>query len=456
MTTENGALAHSTTGNKLLDYFTMYVRGLKMNPNTMAACWAEDPKTTMAIILHGRDEKKEKRVSNEALMWVKQNKPKTYLANLHKYQSYGYWGDFIHIAKRSKNNDIEVKMFADQLKKDLVALNSGENVSLCAKWAPSEKPHHLKLVNAIIKELGVDLEHYRKTYLAPLRKHINTVESIMCRGDKVNFDRVPSVAMKKYFKSFMKKYPKDFAKYLEQVKSGEKKMKVGKLLPHEIVQQYNCNHVIIDVLEAQWNEIISQVKSNFDDAISVIDVSGSMTGTPMDVAIALGLITAQCCTGPFHNKFITFSTTPQMLDCTMETLFDAVRYIKSAPWGGSTDFIATCKLIIDHARANNTIPPKKIFAFTDMQFNMAAGNNTETIFNLINKMFIAAEFEVPKFIFWNLRATDNFPVTSNDSVILMSGFSEALLKSVMNNLDFDPTYILREIVEKYQPVICDE
>lgn len=455
MTTENGALAHSTTGNKLLDYFTMYVRGLDIKENNkyLEECWAIDPQTTVAIILHGRDEKKEKRVSNEALLWLKKYKPNTYLANLDKYK--GYWGDFIHIAKRSKDNSIEVKMFADQLKKDLDALNSGGPVSLCAKWAPSEKPNHLKLLRSIIAELGVNMEQYRKIYLSPLRKHINTVESIMCRGDEIDYDKVPSVAMKKYFKSFMRNDRTRFNQYLAQVKSGVKKMKVGKLLPHEIVQEYSDYNEIVDVLEEQWREIINQVKSSFDDSISVIDVSGSMDGTPMDVAIALGIITAQCCNGEFHNKFITFSTTPQLLDCTRESLYETIKYVRRAPWGGSTDFVATCKLVIDHAKLNNTRPPKRIFVFTDMQFNSATGDDTETIYNIVNNMFISAEYDVPKFIFWNLRATNNFPVTSKDSVILMSGFSEALLKSVMNNVAYDPTYILREIVEKYQPLIKD-
>lgn len=73
----------------------------------------------------------------------------------------------------------------------------------------------------------------------------------------------------------------------------------------------------------------------------MIDVSGSMHGTPLYAAIALGILVSKFLPAPWTNKFLTFSEEPIMLDFTKhkDSIYKTVKFINRAPWGGSTDFM---------------------------------------------------------------------------------------------------------------------
>ncbi len=49
-----------------------------------------------------------------------------------------------------------------------------------------------------------------------------------------------------------------------------------------------------------------------ENSLAMVDVSGSMYGTPITVSVALGLYLAERNKGNFHNHFMTFSERPQM------------------------------------------------------------------------------------------------------------------------------------------------
>jgi len=51
------------------------------------------------------------------------------------------------------------------------------------------------------------------------------------------------------------------------------------------------------------------------DIMPIVDVSGSMTGTPMEVAIALGMVVAYCQQdekAAYSRHFLTFDSTPKL------------------------------------------------------------------------------------------------------------------------------------------------
>ena len=70
---------------------------------------------------------------------------------------------------------------------------------------------------------------YRKEYLVKLRAAINVVESIMSRGrwDSVDYERVPSVCMKRNKRIFAKHDLGRFNAYLHDVKKGKNKVAAG-------------------------------------------------------------------------------------------------------------------------------------------------------------------------------------------------------------------------------------
>ena len=99
----------------------------------------------------------------------------------------------------------------------------------------------------------------------------------------------------------MKHDEERYEEYLNDVMSGNSKINVTGILPHELVNYYLTNeHAKIDnTIESQWKTILQDMKSTelFHNLISVVDVSGSMFNAnngsiPAQVAIALGLLIA--------------------------------------------------------------------------------------------------------------------------------------------------------------------
>ncbi|KAI3927064.1 hypothetical protein MKW92_049559, partial [Papaver armeniacum] len=80
-------------------------------------------------------------------------------------------------------------------------------------------------------------DRLRREYLVSLHKVLELPEVYMSSKtwESLPYNRVSSVAMKKY-KSFFEKHDEErFNRYLESVKKGETKIAAGALLPHEII-----------------------------------------------------------------------------------------------------------------------------------------------------------------------------------------------------------------------------
>jgi hypothetical protein len=107
--------------------------------------------------------------------------------------------------------------------------------------------------------------------------------------------------------------------------------------------------------------------------------------------------------------------------------------------------------------------PKKLFIFTDMQFDEANVDNenksVETVYKTIVKKFKAEGYTPPKFIFWNLNSShkESFPVNcKTEGTAMISGFSEQLLKIFMSYDEFNADLIVDEILAPYiKEIIID-
>jgi len=513
--TANNGNALKTTGSSIVDYFMLFVRDLDIDVSNkyLEKCWEEDPKKTVAIIFNGRDRlsgKKEKKIANDAMLWLRKNKFNTYANNIKNYiEKYGRWKDLHYIGYKLKNIDhkFELNIIAQQLIEDKVNLENNNPVSLCAKWAPSEndkydkRRQYAKKVASFIygsKDMS-KMEKYRKEYLVPLRKKINIVETKMCDNDwgTIKYENVPGIASNKLKNAFIKHDEERYRKYQEDVFNKVKKINVTGILPHELVgvyikdlEKFNKGEKC-QTTEMQWRTIVENVKKsgNFDNAISIIDVSGSMFSArngsiPAQVAVALGIITSLCCKGNFANKIITFSEEPQLVDLispvkiqekriengdnavatedceigSIPTLHECIKNIMKIDYGFSTDFVKCNEEIINYAIKYN-VPqdkmPTKLFVFTDMQFNNANNsrdNDLNTVYKSIVQLYKKNNYKAPKFIFWNLNSDSNeiFPVNCDtDGTAIVSGFSEQLLKIFMNYDEFKPEFIVNEILAPY-------
>ena len=520
--TANGGNAFKSTGSAIVDYFMLFMRDLSISDSYdhLEKCWKEDPKKTVAIIFNGRDRlngKKEKRVANEAMLWLRKNKFETYMCNIKLYvDKYGRWKDLQFISYNLKNIDhkIEMNIIAQKLIEDKINLDNNKPVSLCAKWAPSENDRNDRQRQFAKKVASViygckdtyKMSKYRKEYLVPLRKQIDIVESKMCdnKWGAIKYENIPGVASNKLKKAFIKHDEERYKKYLGDVAANVKKINVTGILPHELAGVYIKdlekfrNNEVCQTTEMQWKAIVENVRKsgNFDNAISIVDVSGSMFNAkngsiPAQVAIALGIITALCCKGDFANKIITFSENPQLVDListnteekakiengdtdtpsisNIPSLHECIKNIIDVDYGFSTDFVKCNEEIIKYAIKYN-IPqdkmPKKLFVFTDMQFNNTITGNFErdyrnkrnntnelaTVYQNIVKLYEANNYTAPKFIFWNLNSDSNevFPVNCDtEGTAIVSGFSEQLLKIFMNYDEFKPEFIVNEILAPY-------
>ena len=527
--TANGGNAFKSTGSAIVDYFMLFMRDLSISDSYdyLEKCWKEDPKKTVAIIFNGRDRlngKKEKKVANEAMLWLRKNKFETYMCNIKQYvEKYGRWKDLQYISYNLKNVDhkIEMNIIAQKLIDDKINLDNNKPVSLCAKWAPSENDRNDRQRQFAKKVASViygckdtyKMSKYRTQYLVPLRKQIDIVESKMCdnKWEAIKYENIPGVASNKLKKAFIKHDEERYKKYLGDVAANVKKINVTGILPHELVGVYIKDLAkfnkgeLCQTTEMQWKAIVENVRKsgNFDNAISIVDVSGSMFNAkngsiPAQVAVALGIITALCCKGDFANKIITFSENPQLVDLitanaanatnstekpkiengdasvsNIPSLHECIKNIMGVDYGFSTDFLRCNEEIINYAikyKVPQDKMPKKLFVFTDMQFNNTITGNFErdyrnnrnntnaldTVYKSIVKLYEANNYTAPKFIFWNLNSDSNevFPVNCDtEGTAIVSGFSEQLLKIFMNYDEFKPEFIVNEILAPYLPDI---
>ncbi|RPB25185.1 hypothetical protein L211DRAFT_822636 [Terfezia boudieri ATCC MYA-4762] len=381
-------------------------------------------------------------------------------------------------------------------------------ITFAAKWAPSLEGQHDKhtfLASSIAEilfppehKLCADLftdregylklarEQYRRVYLSPLRKHLRVVERDVTAGtfDRINYNHVPSLAMNRYKKVFSKKDTTRFMEFLKKVAEGKAKISGSILTPSTLVHRaktlpysYPSNSSLEEdverqIIDGQWNSLVKSVKERgiLESAIAVVDVSGSMSSPvqndrtcPMDSAIGLGMLLAEVAEEPFKGIFITFSEVPELAriqgvlddrDTKGTEKWDfvhKVRQVQQASWGMNTNFLAVFEeLLLPRALAHK-VPPekmvKKIFVFSDMQFDAAEGYGDgdgtptwETGYERLKRKYEEAGYELPTMVYWNLASTGSIgkPVTRQQKgVVMMAGGGAGTMKAFLADLGGD-------------------
>lgn len=426
---------------------------------------------TIVLLFQLRDcrgGKGEKALGRHALEWLLENYPTEFVKILPLIPEYGRWDDLLHLFPRvfpSKQNQAQqaiVKLFATQLKSDRRNMLEGKPISLCAKWAPTEGSaldRKYNVFRTLANTMGINGKMLRQKYNTPLRSYLKIVETFMCTKDwtRINYSRVPSCAMKRLKKAFAKNDEKRFELWKKKLCKGEVSVKARQLQPHELVQELRTKGTADTVTQEQWKVLVEEVKKlgSLRDSVVVVDTSSSMLGgsdpsvVPLDVAVALGMIISQVVQGPFHGHTITFNTNPRFCvipDGTFEERWKAVR---NMDWGGSTNLLGTFQLILNRARACKLLQedmPKRLFIISDMQFNQVDQNRTNL--EAITEEYKINGYERPQIVFWNVagRITD-FPSCNESGTALLSGFSPALLKSVLEGKEFSPAGILKTQLE---------
>ena len=239
--------------------------------------------------------------------------------------------------------------------------------SLVPKWAPTKAGMHDKrtdIVQGIVERLfpkesymlhdGTFEDYisrmkdkYRQEVLTPLRRMTEVPESFVGRGqwDKVNYNRMPARCRLLYGQSVYAKHDPDrYAAHIQEALEGRATVKGGAVMPHELVSSVvNCSDLEEKQVEAQWRDLVAEVKASgtLGRCLAVCDVSGSMYGTPMDVAVALSLLVSEVTEEPWRDKICTFSRNPRFVTIPSDakSLRSRVSFTMDLDWGMNTDFL---------------------------------------------------------------------------------------------------------------------
>lgn len=467
--TENGAISLGSTSDPRVDLFFKTTRevGDAHLYSMIDAAMAAYPLDTMKILMNWRDcrgGKGDHRGFIVAMAYINLKYPEWFEQNFKAIPEYGSFLDLVklwHFVDMDAQFEI-IEHFLGILESDREKMKNNEPISLLAKWLPSEKGKWAKHANTAdsktpnLYELMCKVHNqgggpgarawFRKQILSPLRTHLKLVESRMCAKefDAIEYSKVPSVAMNKYKRAFRKNDGERFGQYIADVNAGKAKINASQVYPHDLVAQYlNGAKEEDPVIEAQWKVIKESARETgaFDRSIVVCDVSGSMEGVPMQVAIALGLL------GLYNNKLITFSESPELHHVPEGTLYEQVTNVSKMKWGLNTNFERVMDLVLGLS-AGTDAGIKRVYIFSDMQFDVAMGNSSVTHFNLIQERFEKAGVEMPQIVFWNLRGeTKDFPVKFDQKgVVLMSGYSPALLGSILEGKDITPLSVVLNVI----------
>lgn len=492
--TENGAVAHKTTGSKLLD-MNFAVASLRGKTDSEIAkmfrsAFNENPVLAMRWLFYARDAREglgERNLFRACVKdLAKQNQTALVNALVPLFAEYGRWDDALGLLD-TKCKTVVLKTIKQQWNEDIKGMKDGKSISLLAKWIPSEQASNKDMkrwASIISSYLKITPRQYRKT-LSALRKHIDVVERKMSSNNwqAIDYEAVPSQANLRYNKAFLKHDYDRRNAFLGALEKGEAKINSSVAFPHDIVHKYfsssgwslSLKRTEDAALEAMWKSLPDMVKGEAS-TIVVADGSGSMTScvggtnvTALEVADALAIYFAERCKGEFKNKYITFSMTPQIVNLNGGSLLKNLRIALNHNECANTNIEAVFQLILETAKRNHMSQdeiPANILIVSDMEFDSCASANSsrgnlgrtapsQTLFDNIKRKYEQAGYQMPHLIFWNVNSrTKAIPMVQNDlGVTLVSGFSVNVCKSVMTNC-VDPYDALVEAisVERYDAV----
>lgn len=481
--TENGARAKNTSGDACLDLFgsigSLRSRDESDVQRLFAEAYKEDPLLSTKILFYARDIREgcgERKVFRDLITYLAKYHKEAIRPNLDLIGVYGRYDDLYLLIGTPLEDDMWTAM-KKQFEEDVQNLHAGNAVSLLAKWiktpdASSENTRKLGILTA--QKLGYPVYNFKRI-LRSLRKYIGIVESLMSAGewDKIKYSEVPSRAMMIYRDAFKRHDELRFAEFTNKAVTGEEKINSSTLFPYDIVHKVR-NGVNSDVLEAQWRQLPNYVEEG-TNAIVIADVSGSMTGwgyyqssvAPIDSSIGLAMYFAEHNTGAYHNLFMTFSDTSDIVTLKGETLAQKVSFINRVDWGGSTNLKAAFDRVLDIA-IKNQIPQedmvKSIIVISDMEINSCTtswGRRTDSwsFYDDMAHKYMKHGYEIPNVVFWNCNARHDIFHADKDrkGVQLVSGQSATMFKQLMKCVGMNPMEAMLKVInsERYDAVTVD-
>lgn len=445
--TENGAATFASSLNSHVDLFFQIGASRGKAAQVLKVfkdAYKQDASLAIRIALWARDARGGAG-EREIFRTILKELPRDHQLRLaQKIVEVGRWDD---LGVLIEHGDAAVATAVAWVWRDAVLAGHG----LAAKWAPRKGDLAVKLRRLWC----MSPKQYRKTIVTAT----NVVEQQMCakQWNEIEFAHVPSVAAARYNKAFFKNATVAYSEYKSALVAGETKINASAIFPHDVVRGalYSGSGVDTDVVDAQWKALPDYLNGKTSDILVMSDVSGSMA-TPVsgniraiDVSVALGLYISERQPGAFKDLVLTFSENPKFHKVTGSGIVSRMQNLNQADWGMSTNINAAFKLVLDTAVKNKVSAdemPKMLLILSDMEFDHCARGQTN--FQAAQELYKDAGYEMPRVVFWNLNSrTKNVPVRHNEQgVALVSGFSPAILKSIVGAEDFSPEKIMLDAV----------
>ena len=458
MYTENGMPTHSHSGNDVLNMFFKMGGSRNMGENEIVsvfeAALKDSPVLALKCMFYNRDIRGgqgERRSFRVMFEYLSRKHPELARALLVLVAEFGRWDDVL-VALENIPEDVSELLWK--------AVNS-EDSAMARKWMPRENKKDGKIAKKIAKLWGVTPRQYRKI----IATNDETVENLMCGNlwEDVNYNHVPSVASKKYRKAFFRHDEQGYSTWLESLEKedGSAKINAGAIFPHDIVSNYLRGYeksTLDRTLEAQWKALPDYVGDGLS-FVPVVDVSGSMNGLPMEVAVSLGIYLSERNKSTFKDGFITFSERPQFQYLTGSELCSKVNQLHTADWDMNTDLEAVFKLVLEKAIGANLVQedmPSHIIILSDMQFDQCVENSGDNVYQMASRMYENAGYALPQLVFWNLNSGGGFPVKFDQhGTCLVSGFSPSIMQSLMAG-ELDPMSMMLSVLDGERYSLVDE
>ena len=426
--TQNGAITNESSGSELLNFFGSLSSARNTESEQFLAsfyrAFNENKVLATRSLFYMRDVRGGQGIREPFRVVVKDLATKQVLSREFVYwiAHYGRWDDTFALLDTQSQDNLRT----------VLALELSLGNKLLAKWMPREKSSKKALAKKLRKLLGLSAKDYRKL----LSGNTEVVETLMCSnqwGD-INYAHVPSQAGLKYKDAFARRDGERYTEYLEQVAQGNQNINASTLYPHQLVEKcFDGNYDA--TVQALWENLPNYLEGNDQTILPVVDVSGSMSGLPILVAIALGIYLSERNGGRYKNKFLTFSESPQWASVPNGSLELKAEKVRLADWGMSTNLESIFDLVLKMSFDSSTVVPDKIIILTDMEFNQAMDTEPDaTFFEKMQKKYDSCGAKMPTLIFWNLasRSSDNYPVrASTNGTMLVSGFSPSIMTHIL-------------------------
>lgn len=459
---ENGAVVYNTTnGGALLDLFGV-VGALRTREDyeiteKFAAAYREKPELAMRLMFYARNVRGglgERRTFRLMLKWLCRNHTDLAIANIPNVAEFGRFDDLYEYLDTPAEKEMWSWVFA-RLNDDYEKMLANKPISLLAKWLKSintSSAESRKLARRTMAGLGFKTEKQYRKVLSRLREYLKVTEHQMSAQEwnEINYSQVPAYAIKNYGSAFAKHDFERWNSYLNALKNNVKGVKVNAstLYPYDLVGkimtgwygsiQYN------ELVEQQWKALPNYVGDGAN-VLVMADVSGSMSGRPMETSIGLANYFAQRNHGVFEGLYLTFTDRPRFITVGKDESLCSMCKKAFQDVGYNTNLDLAFKLVYQTAVTNN-VPkedmPRALVVISDMEIDSYLRRNNLDFLDKWKRTFALAGYDMPQLVCWNVNARNDTFLSTADKAKMkyLSGSSASTFRDLINTLNCRSAY----------------